>query len=265
MTPLDAPGQGDIRAFYDRFLRSRMLQYRLARNLRLQRALAFVQPHVAPDTLCLDIGCGIGIVTEAIARRASRGFVWACDLSADIVWYARQTVRDENVEFFVGDVLRDFDGLRARVSRPVSLVVMVDVLEHLPLPSHVTLFANLRSIVTEHAEIVLTHPSPAYQAHLRAHNPAELQIIDETVEPEHLLEASAAAGFYLKYYSLEDVRLPEQYVHCVLRVRHHTTRLTPLPPGSLAHRLKDRIRGVCDRLLRPVRRRRYVTRVFRDT
>jgi trans-aconitate 2-methyltransferase len=71
-----------VREYYDDFLRSRMVNYRLYGNLRLDRAAERILPFVGTDSKVLDIGCGIGIVTSKVAARASRGHVWGIDMTA---------------------------------------------------------------------------------------------------------------------------------------------------------------------------------------
>ena len=256
-----AVGAKEIQEFYDGFLRSQMLSYRLHRNARIERAAARILPYVARESRVLDIGCGIGILAERISARAKLGHVWACDISEKNVWYAEQTVRASNVTFFVSDVARDFDGVRRRLPGPVDVVTLVDVIEHLPPDLHAELFANLGSISSGNAVLVITYPSPAYQRFLRENHPDRLQIVDEIVELPDLIDAARAGGYEVRHFSLEDVWMRNQYVHCVLELG---SRVAPIARqdgwmGRLA-RLGSRI---VDRSLRvPLRRRRYVDQVF---
>jgi trans-aconitate 2-methyltransferase len=49
---------------------------------------------IAPDATVLDVGCGTGRVTEALAERVPRGRVLAMDASADMVALARERLGD---------------------------------------------------------------------------------------------------------------------------------------------------------------------------
>jgi trans-aconitate 2-methyltransferase len=215
--PLKTPGDPDaVRAFYDEFSVSRMTGYLRKPNLRIERAIERILPFVSSDSTVLEIGCGIGLVTERIAEVAVDGAVWACDISETNIQQASERVTAPNVYFRRGDVLRDFDALRAWIPRPPQLVVMVDVIEHLALAHHAALLWNLATLVRRDAAVILTFPSPQYQRHLREASPDKLQIVDEMVELEPLLSIATANGFHLKHFSLEDVWLRNQYVHCVL-------------------------------------------------
>jgi trans-aconitate 2-methyltransferase len=208
---------GAVRRFYDDFRDRQMVGYRLRKNRRIERAIDRITPYVGPDSRVLELGCGIGIVTERIAKRLAGGFVWACDLSPKNVEYARETVQSRSTDFFVCDVLEDFQRIQDRVSQPVDLILMVDVIEHLPLERHSDLFASLARISGPRTIAVLTYPSPQYQRFLREHEPENLQIIDEVVELDSLLSAAKQGEFSLRQYALVDVWRHNQYAHCVLQ------------------------------------------------
>jgi trans-aconitate 2-methyltransferase len=258
------PTSDTVRAFYDEFMVSRMLRYRLHGNARIEKAIERILPFVTRDSHVLEVGCGIGLVTEKIARKAGGGFVFACDISKQNVWYARQTVKESNVEFRELDVLHRFPELQAWLPRLLDLVVMVDVLEHLPPEERPPLFSNLRHLLTDEATMVLTFPSPQYLDYLRRNNPGELQVIDEVIELPALLALANETGFALRHFSLEDVWLKNQYVHAVLQT---STELGPLPVPRLGRMAKIRnglSRSVKARVLVPFRKRKYIKRVFRS-
>jgi SAM-dependent methyltransferase len=210
------PEPDAVRAFYNQFTTERSRNYAKNGNLRTDKALARILPLVREDSQILEIGCGAGTVTEQIACVAGRGFVSACDISDSAIVLARNRVKATHVQFQAFDVGSQFEQLKAWLPAPVELVVMVDVLEHVPLDQHGKLFQNLAAIMQPESRMVLTFPSANYQSYLRNHRPTELQIIDETIELPHLHEVALKNGFAIKHFSLEDVWLPNQYVHCVL-------------------------------------------------
>ncbi len=209
-------GAERVRSFYDEFSASRMQRYLYEKNDRIEKAIARILPLVATDTAVLEIGCGIGLVVERIAGTARNGSIWACDISERCIQHARERVKASYVHFRSVDVLRSFDELRTWISKSIQLVIMVDVIEHFPLEVHSSFLRNLRGIMAKDATLILTYPSPQYQLYLREKEPDELQIIDEVVELSHIQKIASENGFELKHYSLEDVWLKNQYVHCVL-------------------------------------------------
>ena len=214
--PDPAAGSDAVRAFYDEFAVSRMQRYTQKGNLRIEKAIKRILPLVAHDSTVLEIGCGIGLVTERIAAAAPGGTVWSYDISEVNIRQAQERVDAANVHFRRGDVLHDFDDMRQWIAAPLDLVVMVDVIEHLPLSRHSTLLGNLATILRPDGRVLLTYPSPEYQRHLYTSSPEKLQIVDEIIELEHLLSIATANGFRIKHFSVEDVWQRNQYVHCLL-------------------------------------------------
>ncbi|HXR28030.1 MAG TPA: methyltransferase domain-containing protein [Solirubrobacteraceae bacterium] len=71
---------------------------------------------IAPDATVLDVGCGTGRVTEALAALVPRGRVLAIDASAEMVALARRRLGDR-AEVWCQDVLE------LRLGEPVDAIV----------------------------------------------------------------------------------------------------------------------------------------------
>lgn len=253
-----------VKSFYDDFLESNMLGYRISGNPRVERATERVLDFVYSDSYVLDVGCGIGITAERIARRVEKGHVWAFDLSERNIWYARETVGEPNLTFFVADVSEDERQIREQLTKPIDVVTLVDAIEHIPKEDHAELFDFFRSIMSDRAFIVLTYPSPQYQRHLEQNDPDELQIIDQVIELDELLESARPAGFSLKHYSLETIWKRNQYAHCVLQTDGSPGEPRSETPGFL-ERIQNRLSATWEhRVAQPFRRWKYVERVFPD-
>ncbi len=172
----------EVKQFYDNFTDTRMLQYKLYGNPRIDKAVELISGYLTPDSNILDIGCGIGIVPEKLATQLQQGKILACDLGENNINYARKTVDSDKIEFFNVDVVENFEAIREKLAFSVDLVTMVDVIEHLPPDSYDELFNNLSQVTSERAKLILTYPSQEFQAYLRQHQPEELQIIDEVIK-----------------------------------------------------------------------------------
>ena len=218
-----------VRRFYDDFMRSRMVGYRLEPNLRLAKAIERVRPWIRDDSRVLDVGCGIGIFSEQIAKVARHGAVVGIDLSAENIWYARKTIMLPNLRFLQANVLMQFDVVQGALSGPVDVVTLVDVIEHIPAEAPTTLLQNLRKLMRPTAMLVMTYPSPQYQRYLNSHEPEELQIIDNAIEIHDLLHEARAAGFEAFHYLLETVWRTSQYVHSVFGAAARSVDIVGLP------------------------------------
>src|SRR5262245_53817158 len=86
-----------VRAYYDQFTAARTVQYTQHGNLRIEKAIARILPLVQEDSRVLEIGCGLGLVAEQLARVAPSGSVWACDISEQAIQAARQRVQMAHV------------------------------------------------------------------------------------------------------------------------------------------------------------------------
>lgn len=253
----------DVKEFYDNFLESKMLDYRVRGNLRIERATERILDFVHPGSNVLDVGCGIGITAERIADEVENGHVWAFDISDRNIWYARETVNPPNVTFFVADVSQDRPRIREELTEAVDVVTLVDVIEHIPKDSHTDLFCFLNSIMSERSFIILTYPSPQYQRHLKESNPDELQIIDQVIELEELLESARLSGFSLKHYSLETIWMHNQYVHCVLQSDNSLSGHITSERKIFFQRFMWALKHRWNRYVRfPYLRWKYVDRVF---
>src|SRR5450432_1974724 len=121
----------DVREFYNEFMSKRMVNYRLNGNPRIESAANFFASHICEDNTVVDVGCGIGIASEVLAKKARSGTVIGIDISDKNIWYANKTVRLPNVEFHALDIIHHVDSLRELLrGKAVDAFTLGDVLEH---------------------------------------------------------------------------------------------------------------------------------------
>ena len=144
----------EIKQFYNSFLQSRMINYRLNNgNKRINLATRFILNNIEPYYNFLEIGCGIGIITERISKILKSSFIWACDISDLNIWYSKKSIHQKNIDFFVVDVIEQFEIIKERVNKPINAFLFVDVLEHIPKEKHLDLFTKLKTIAANDAKI----------------------------------------------------------------------------------------------------------------
>jgi 2-polyprenyl-3-methyl-5-hydroxy-6-metoxy-1,4-benzoquinol methylase len=211
------PTSTDVRSYYNDLLKNKMLAYRLYGNDRIEQAARFFLDNIYKDSIIVDIGCGIGIATEIMARKASRGRVIGLDISNQNIWYANKTISTVNTSFYCLDVVRNSSDIKQIVGASVDIFTLCDVLEHIPDTDRPILLQKLAEIGSPNVKILLTIPSEFYQERLRLENPAELQIIDNTITAKILDSEAREAGFVLTYFRLVDVWNKAQYAHCTLQ------------------------------------------------
>jgi 2-polyprenyl-3-methyl-5-hydroxy-6-metoxy-1,4-benzoquinol methylase len=245
-----------------------MLAYRLHGNDRIEQAARFFLDNISEDSIIVDIGCGIGIATEIMARKASRGRVIGLDISNQNIWYANKTISIANTTFSCLDVVKNASDIKQIAGAPVDIFTLCDVMEHIPDTDRPTLLQKLAEIGSPNVKILLTIPSEFYQERLRIENPGELQIIDNTITAKILDSEAREAGFVLTYFRLVDVWNKAQYAHCTLQraeslnrcVREQVTIPKTNPLISLSKRMANRL--YFGRHNQKKRQKKYIDDVF---
>lgn len=257
--------QDEIKEFYDNFLHSQMLKYRIKGNERIDRAIELISSYTKMGDNVLDVGCGIGIISESIARQVGPdGYVLGFDISKRNIWYANETVSSDNVALHQANLLTDQEKIRKLIgNKRFDVIYFVDVIEHIPLEKHPEVFQFLGELISDRAFIIFTYPTAQYQQYLRDHEREKLQVIDEDVTVDHMIEMADNIGFSLKYYSILDMwKNHNQYVHCVFG---NDNAFKPDVPKSksVTTLISEASRDLLDLAFRhPYRRFKYVKRVF---
>lgn len=96
-------------------------------RLVAQKFIAWID--IRPGRVWLDVGAGTGVLTQVILQGGSPAKVVGVDLSPEYIEFARERIRDERVEFKVGDA-GSFD----IESPPFDVSVAGLVLNFLPEP-----------------------------------------------------------------------------------------------------------------------------------
>jgi cyclopropane fatty-acyl-phospholipid synthase-like methyltransferase len=207
------PSAHDIKSFYDAFSATRLSQYRTGSNLRIERAINFFLAHIEKTDFVLDVGCGIGIASEAMAKKAEN--VVGVDVSERNIVNATSAVARANLKFYCADVTND-ESLSSLLPSAPTIFTLCDVIEHIPEHARIGLFKKLRAIGTDRTKVLITYPTEFYLEYLEREDPDELQIIDSKIPADRLAREAAAAGFSMTYFRVIDVWRHAQYAHCVL-------------------------------------------------
>lgn len=247
-----------IRKYYDDFLCSNMIEYRIDGNKRIEAAIGLLRRFIRPDSVIADIGCGIGIIAEAIAKIHKDARIFGVDISDKNIEYAEKTVSAPNVRFLAADATEQVAKLVRHSPRSFDIIYLVDVIEHIPESDRGDLFREFSQIASNDVRLIMTYPSPVYQKYLVENEPDKLQIVDNVIELETILAETQRAGWQLEYFSYVDVWTRNQYCHAVFK-RSISLEHLDKPRISFATRVAHRL----DRLiLRPKRVQKYAKRPF---
>lgn len=142
----------------------------------------FFAQRVQPGQRVLDIGCGVGAVAFDVAERSGASVV-AVDLSADNIRVARERFSHPRVEYRVQD------GLQGDLAGRFDVVVLSNILEHLPERP-----AFLAEVLRVAAPSKMLIRVPLFERDWQVPLKKELGIewrLDATHETEYMLESFA--------------------------------------------------------------------------
>jgi trans-aconitate 2-methyltransferase len=164
----------------------------------------------------LEVGCGIGTVSQLILRSlSSTGKLLAVDISPKSIDLAQQLhSKYNNATFRVMDLTKE------TLRQQFDVIVLPDVLEHIPQDAHESLFANLKVLLKDDGFIFVHIPDPNYLQSLIDAGDKTLQIIEIPVYTDQLLDCVYPLGFYLHYLKSYSVYTKEpDYQILILKKR----------------------------------------------
>lgn len=220
-------------------------QVKTSVNLRHYKIMEFVSSAgLSRSSRVLEIGCGIGTLTGLLARYLRKGEILAVDISPESVEIARKRLSYlSNVRFLVSD-MTDFNH-----NEVFDFIILPDVLEHIPVDQHSRLFRTLADHMHDNSVILIHIPHPRALDCIRAKDPGQMQIIDQSIEADTLLGDAYASGLTLiRYHSYSLFDREHDYAVISLRKKNAVT-LSPLPKsGIIARKLLSRTRHFLSRL-----------------
>jgi trans-aconitate 2-methyltransferase len=235
----------DVSAFYDDFADR---QTRVGINDRHRAIVAWLRRFgLRPGDSVLELGCGVGTVTQLLAEELPRGSVLGIDLSPHSIAKARERLAAyENVRFMAADVAAvDVEG-------EYDVVLLPDVIEHVPLEQHDALFGSVASWVKPGGFVLLHYPNPHHLEWFHVHHPERLQIVDQPIHADVLLANAYRHDLYLSYYERYSIWIREgDYIVAVLRPAAGVGEFTrlPRPKPSLGTRAARGLKRAASRML----------------
>jgi 2-polyprenyl-3-methyl-5-hydroxy-6-metoxy-1,4-benzoquinol methylase len=181
---------GQVEKYYDEF---RLQQQNLGVNVRHREIWRNLRKLGLNDrSNVLEIGCGIGTVSSLILRTVKRGRFVGADISGESLKVARAlNSRSQNAIFVQTDMSDFASDIR------FDFVVFPDVLEHIPVEQHETIFRRVAQYCAPAAQALINIPEPNFLNWIRKHQPEKLQIIDQSLSLARLAMDAQNAGFHL--------------------------------------------------------------------
>jgi len=185
----------------------------------------------------LEIGCGIGTVSELLLKHLTNGTLLALDLSPDSIEVARQRLKKyKNAEFKAADIIE------TDIKAQFNMIMLPDVLEHIPLEQHHDMFIKLKQLLQPDGKIVIHIPNPYHLDYCRAQG-MEMQIIDQGVYLTLLINNLKDTGLFISYLEVYNIWVNEgDYQFIVLENEEKFTTFTSIiKKNPFYKKLKDKI------------------------
>lgn len=234
---------GKVREFYDSYVPSQLSAGVNERHVFI-RDLALV--HGMQDGMrVLEMGCGVGTLTGLLARSLPHGTLHAVDLSPASIEIAKKELRSfPQVEFFVADVVT------AAMEGKYDMIILPDVLEHIPEGRHLDLFKRAEALLSGQGRMLIHSPDAYYLEWLQINRPELLQMVDIPLHLPGLLETIGRTGLILHHFQRHCIWTDRpDYMALVLvhdPAGEKYTWPSPRPPGFFG-RIRRRARGILNR------------------
>jgi len=131
----------------------------------------------------LEIGCGVGTLSQLIIKNSPLAQFTGIDISDESIEHARTKIKTARTSFIAGDILS------LELSQEFDMVILADVMEHLPQDKYVFIFKKLKKLLKVGGNIFLNYPDYNYHKWVLANSPSEAQIIDNPLCPEILFKS----------------------------------------------------------------------------
>ncbi len=191
------------------------------------------------DDYILEIGCGVGQLTQLMAEYCRDGHITAVDISPENIRLAAERLTSfKHVELLVDDMMD------AKLRKAYDWVVFPDVLEHIPIDKHPTVLTTISAAMKPGGKVFIHIPHPKYQDYIREHEPDKLQIIDQSLSAGTLMQTAESVGLSLEYFqSYALFRQPSDY-QAILFKKHEGVPVPILKPYFTRVIQRLRLRGL---------------------
>ncbi len=182
----------EIKNYYDVFSKR---QQKAGINQRHYSIIKFLKEYgLEKHNNVLEVGCGIGTQSELILKHLKKGYLTALDLSPKSI-----EIANKRLSRFKNKTMLAVDVNEWETDQKFDIIVLPDVLEHIPIELHSRLFQKLEPLLNIQGFILIHIPDPLYLNWVREKLPNELQVIDQSLELEHIAAIIKNAGLYITF------------------------------------------------------------------
>lgn len=181
-------GKDEVIKFYNSFTKQQGVNERHFSILAKLLTSGLQEHHTV-----LELGCGTGSLTGLLAKYLRNGNITSIDISPESINIASKNLSNfTNLKLIANDITVHEFG-----KTMFDVIVLPDVLEHVPLESHFNLFEKISQILKPSGFVFIHIPNPAYLEWCIKNRPEILQIIDQPIYTSELTKNIYPHGFYI--------------------------------------------------------------------
>lgn len=235
----DQRKKSDSIKFYDNYINYQTKSGINERILSLYKKLK--KRGLSSSSNVLEIGCGIGSVTFLISKIVKSGTIEALDISPKSIEYARKKILNKNVIFAAADFLE-----YETKSKNYDRILLFDVLEHIPLEHHKTLFSKISKLMTEDSEILINIPNPDYTIYDQKHQPELLQEIDHAIYLKDFIENIEETDLEIIHFEKYSIWAENDYNFLIIKKKKDFKEVILSQQRSTFQKVNYRLQKVLD-------------------
>lgn len=233
----------DITDFYDDFSEH---QKQMLHNERHYFLLKQMQKNgLQSNSSILEIGCGIGSMSNLIAPKIKKGKLVAIDISPKSIEIAKNNNSHySNVSFFVIDSTQQIIP-----KNNYNLIILFDVLEHIPTEERDEMLKQISILMDNNAVFLVNVPAPNAHIDSIKTQPHLMQVIENPVFIHDFAQLLNKNGMAIKSFFTYDMWQKEEYQFYVIHKEQPYVYQKTFPSSSLnPYSIKKRILRKIDSL-----------------
>lgn len=229
--------KNEVIEFYDNYT---VRQERIGINKRHYSILKeVVKAGLLKTDIVLEMGCGNGTFSSLIVKYLKNGKLLSLDISPKSIEIAKKRLNKfNNIELIAADVTNyDFK------NQKFDVIILPDVLEHIPEELHLNLFKNISCILKPKGFIFIHIPNPFYLEWCRNNTPELLQIIDQPVPTDILVKNISPNGLHIHEMKTYSIWIKDcDYQYFILRKNNYQNFETQITEKvSLIDKIKHKL------------------------
>ncbi|OFY88563.1 MAG: hypothetical protein A3K10_16230 [Bacteroidetes bacterium RIFCSPLOWO2_12_FULL_31_6] len=162
----------EISDFYDKYTEQQQRMWHNERHYFLLEQLK--KSGLKSNSIILEIGCGVGTMTNLIAPYVKNGKIVSSDISEKSIEFARINNKQfKNLEFIAANSIDfTFPDLN------YDFIILFDVMEHIQAENRNDFIHNIAKVMQNNTKLLINVPAPHAHIHAIKNFPEQMQIVE---------------------------------------------------------------------------------------